>query len=199
MKNLYQKLLAFWNSPFNRHMKDVYLFLILLFSFHYIYLFWLRFDFYPFHTQVYELFDWSSALVFRQSAWVMEHIFRIDISTDVKQTIWVTTLDGRSAYVRVTPDCTSLKQWLHWIFLMVLFPGPWKHKLWFIPAGLIVIHFVNVFRIFGLGLSLIPWPMQFDLFHDYVFRPVFYLLIFLMWIVWTEFFAHRKKINSKPH
>lgn len=174
-------------------MKDVYLFLLLLFSFHYIYLFWLRFSFYPFHTQVYELFDWSSALVFRQSAWVLEHIFRIGIRTDSHQAIWVTSLSGGQAYVQVTPDCTSLKQWMHWLFLMVLFPGPWKHKIWFIPAGLVVIHFVNVFRIFGLGLSLIPWPMQFHFFHDYIFRPIFYFIIFIMWIVWAEFFAHRRK------
>jgi exosortase/archaeosortase family protein len=122
----------------------------------------------------------------------MEHIFQIDITTDSQQTIWVTSMNGNPAYVRVTPECTSLKQWMHWIFLMLLFPGPWKHKLWYIPLGLVVIHFVNVWRIFGLGLTLIPWPMQFNMFHDYFFRPIFYLIIFLMWLIWAEFFAHPK-------
>ena len=80
------------------------------------------------------------------------------------------------------------------LFLMLLFPGPWKAKLWFIPLGLVVIHFVNVFRIFGLGLTLIPWPAYFDQFHDYFFKTIFYFIIFLMWVVWVEFIAHRKSV-----
>jgi exosortase/archaeosortase family protein len=198
MKTTTEKIKHLWTNPSTLWIRNVLLFLVLLFSFHYIYLWWTGIDFYPFHTQVYDLFDWSSALVFKQSAWVLEHVFNIEITTDAQQTIWVTSTNGNPAYVRVTPACTSLKQWMHWIFLMLLFPGPWKQKLWFIPLGLVVIHFVNVFRIFGLGLTLIPWPYQFDNFHDYFFKTIFYFIIFLMWVVWVEFFENPKKeVNPK--
>ena len=194
MKIKAKQIRSFWKNPANVWLKDVALFMVLLFGFHYLYLFWVSVSFFPFHTQINQLFDWSSDLVFGQSAWVLEHIFRIDIQTTNDQAIWLTSTNGNPAYVRVTPDCTSLKQWMHWLFLMLLFPGPWKAKLWFIPLGLVVIHFVNVFRIFGLGLTLIPWPAYFDQFHDYFFKTIFYFIIFLMWVVWVEFIAHRKSV-----
>ena len=134
------------------------------------------------------MFAWSSQLVFEQSVWVLEHIFKIDVETN-GQTVWVVSNNGVSTYVTVSPGCTTLKQWMHWLFLMILFPGPWKQKLWFIPAGLVMIHFINVFRIFGLAISLIWFPDKFHFFHDYIFRPLFYFLMFLMWIVWVEWFV----------
>ena len=187
-----QAIKDFWNDPAYHWVKNILLFFILLFSFHYLYLIWVNFDYYPFRHQIDQLFNWSSQIVFDQSVWVLEHIFGIDVQTKGRA-IWVVSQNGNPTYVSVSPDCTSLKQWMHWIFLMVLFPGPWKQKLWFIPAGLIVIHFLNDFRIFGLALSLIWYPDDFHFFHDYIFRPFFYVMIFLMWVVWVEWIAKGKK------
>jgi exosortase/archaeosortase family protein len=69
---------------------------------------------------------------------------------------------------------------------MVFFPGPWKHKLWYIPLGIGVIHLTNVFRITGLLLIQYPFPNGFDFFHNYVFKTLFYAVIFLMWAFWNE-------------
>jgi exosortase/archaeosortase family protein len=99
------------------------------------------------------------------------------------------------AGIDVEPGCTSLKQWVHWIVLMVLFPGPWKHKFWYIPLGVIVIHFVNLIRITGLVLVSIPWSDHIDFFHDYVFKTFFYLMIFLMWLIWVTKFLPQNSQN----
>jgi len=197
MKVNREYVVSIWNNPSWRPMKAVLLFIALIIIFHYLYLYWISIDFSPFRAQIDQLFDWSSLLVFRQSVWVLERIFGIDIQT-TDQTIWLVSNNGKPAYVGVSPGCTSLKQWMHWIFLMLLFPGPWKHKLWYIPVGIIVLHFVNVFRIFGLALTLIPWPGQFDFFHDYAFRPFFYFMILVMWIIWVEFFYNAWRDKAKP-
>lgn len=192
MNTISKKINYFWTNPSTLWIRNVLLFLVLLFSSHYLYIWWIGIGFYPFKTQVDQLFIWSSNLVFDQSVWVLNSIFGLDFTTDeITQTIWVTSNNGNPAYVRVSPECTTLKQWMHWIFIMLLFPGSWKHKLWYIPLGLIVIHFVNVFRICSLALSLLPWPAHFDFFHDYVIKTFFYFVIFLMWVIWVEKIARR--------
>ena len=101
--------------------------------------------------------------------------------------------DGGWARAIIAPECASLKQWLHWLFLMLLFPGPWKHKLWYIPAGLVIVEWTNVVRICGVLMMQIPWPNSFHIAHDYIFKVFFYLIIFLMWVIWVECFKNKTK------
>ena len=179
--------------------KYVGLFAVLLLSFHYLYKYWAGpLGFYPFAHQVNQLFNWASLLLLNQSSWVLEHIFQVDFYvTQADQTIHLSANNGQRIFVMVSPGCTSLKQWMHWLFIMLLFPGPWKHKLWYIPLGLVIIEWVNVVRIVGLSLALKPWPMQFNFLHDYIFKTFFYFMIFLMWLFWVEFFLEKRKMPKK--
>lgn len=171
---------------------DVGLFIILIFSFHVIYVFWSeQLDFWPIKSAVDRLFVWASAILFDQSTWVLEHIFNIDILTK-DQTIIFLNHENWCSHVTVAPECTSLKQWLHWLFLMLIFPGPWKHKAWYIPLGLVIVEFINVVRVVGISLFLIRFPDDFELAHEYIFKTMFYFFIFLMWVIWVECFLHKK-------
>lgn len=171
---------------------DVALFILLIFSFHFLYLGWQATNYFPISGLIAKLFDSASTLLFNQSCWVLEHIFNIDIITH-KHTIGVINSNDTYSLINVAPECTSLKQWLHWLFLMLLFPGPWKHKLWYIPLGLVIIEFINVIRVVGITLCMIPFPNHFDFFHNYLFKTMFYFFIFIMWVIWVEVFVHRKK------
>jgi exosortase/archaeosortase family protein len=75
--------------------------------------------------------------------------------------------------------------------IMIFFPGPWKHKLWYIPTGILVIHLTNLVRIAGLAILRLPFPDPkfFHFFHDYIFKTFFYVVIFLMWYIWYEKFT----------
>ena len=173
---------------------DVALFIILIFSFHFIYLGWQALDFFPIAGLIAKLFDEASTLLFNQSCWVLEHIFNVDIVTH-NHAIGVINKNDTYSFISVAPECTSLKQWLHWLFLMLIFPGPWKHKLWYIPLGLVIIEFINVVRVVGITLCMIPFPNHFDFFHDYFFKVLFYFFIFIMWVIWVEKFLHKKEKN----
>ena len=141
---------------------------------------------------------WSVDLLYSQCCWVLDHVFRLNITTlSPQRLIAAVNKDGGWARIVVAPECASLKQWLHWIFLMVLFPGPWKHKLWYIPLGLVIVEWTNVVRICGIVLMQIPWPNSFHIAHDYIFKVFFYLVIFLMWVVWVEKFKNRQT-KAKP-
>jgi len=180
-------------------LRYVIYFVVLIFSFHYLYKFWAgSLSFYPFKNEVDLLFNYASNMLFNQSQWVLSNIFNINYTTHINtQTILFNSSSGQSCFVTVSPGCTSLKQWMHWLFLMLIFPGPWKHKLWYIPLGLVIIEWVNVIRIVGLTLFMIPYPDKFHFFHDYVFKTFFYFMIFLMWVVWVEFFVEKRKGRSR--
>ena len=201
-------LKAYCKDPKNRSTVNVGLFIILIISFHFLYLGWQALGYWPIGRLVYSLMVWSVDMVYSQSCWVLDHIFHIDITTlSGKRLIAAMDKDDGWARVVIAPECASLKQWMHWIFLMVLFPGPWKHKLWYIPAGLVVIEWTNVVRICGILLMQMQWPNihirlmggdinTFHLAHDYVFKFFFYLVIFLLWVLWVEKFYDKK--TTKP-
>ena len=177
---------------------DVGLFFVLIFSFHILYVIWNEWlDYWPIKDLVDKLFVWASKLLFDQSTWTLENIFKIDFFTK-DQAFWFLNNKGTYSCVSVAPECTSLKQWMHWLFLMLLYPGPWKHKLWYIPLGLVIVEFTNVVRVVGIALFLRPFPNDFALAHDVIFKIVFYLVIFIMWAVWNDKFHHRTTPQKSP-
>ena len=195
-----ESIKAYCKDPKNRSSVNVGLFILLIISFHFLYLGWQAVGYWPIGKLVYSLMVWSVDLVYSQSCWVLDHIFHIDITTISQQRLIATVnKNGGWAQVVIAPECASLKQWMHWIFLMLLFPGPWKHKLWYIHAGLVIIEWTNVVRICGILLMQIPWPNSFHLAHDYIFKFFFYLVIFLMWVLWVEKFYNPKTTKTKQN
>lgn len=115
------------------------------------------------------------------SAWVVENVFGYEFAREGDAMVF-----AAGGSIVVNESCSAVKWFAHFLALMLLFPGPWKHKAWFIPAGLLVTHLVNIVRVAGLAMVFVHRPEAFDFFHDYVFRPFFYLILFLMWVVWVE-------------
>ncbi len=190
---------TYFKNPNNQNTVNVLLFIVLIIGFHFIYLGWQALGYWPVGKWIGMLMLWSVDRVFGQTCWVLEHLFRIDITTISNvRTIATPNSAGGWAGVTIAPECASMKQWTHWLFLMILFPGPWKHKLWYIPAGLVIIEWTNVVRICGVLLMQIPWPNSFQLAHNYIFKVFFYLIIFLMWVLWVEKFYNPSK-KHKQH
>ncbi len=82
--------------------------------------------------------------------------------------------------------CSGIKQMFIFTVIMLFSYGSWKNKLWFIPLGLLACYGLNIFRIVVLCLIAYRYPQQLDLFHTYIFKYVFYGIIFLIWLVWNE-------------
>ena len=80
--------------------------------------------------------------------------------------------------------CTAIKQSWIWLCLIGFARGPWKHKLWYIPIGWIFIHLINIVRISAIALIVEHHPEQFELWHAYIFKYLFYGIMFLMWAGW---------------
>jgi exosortase/archaeosortase family protein len=88
--------------------------------------------------------------------------------------------------MNVNESCSGFKQMWQVLVLFLFFPGPWKHKLWFIPMGMFSMFLVNVLRIVGLSFAMIYWPEQWDFIHLWILRPFYYVVIFILWVLWVE-------------
>lgn len=119
--------------------------------------------------------------VFLPAAWIVENVLHYPIKM-LDNTLYF----ARNSYVAVEGACSGLKQFYEWTVLMILFPGPWKKKLWYIPLGLLAIHLDNIIRIVILSVVAVHWPAHWDFIHMWILRPFFYVVIFALWVVWVE-------------
>lgn len=173
---------------------DVLIFALLIVGFHLFFRAWAYWwHFWPIHDLITVLRDWLSDHVFSQSLWFNEHVLGYNITVYERDMIF----PGRG-HILINHGCSGFKQIMQFVFLMLVFPGPWKHKSWFIPLGIIVVHLTNLFRVVGLSVVLMNWPNYWDFSHDNLFRPFFYFVMFLMWVWWVEKFRNRKKQQVEP-
>jgi len=178
--------------------KDVAIFMIILIIFHVI---WRSFVSNIFTVDfIRSSADWLAIQVYRESKWVLE-LFNVNVTAFDQLNIGghlrknVFYYANNNGYVAVNSSCSGLKQFYQWFFLMMLFPGQWKHKVWFIPMGLVIIHLVNVFRIITMVIVTIYLSQYWDFIHDWVMRPFFYVVMFTLWVWWNEKY-HLKSKNG---
>lgn len=134
--------------------------------------------------------DWLANAVYLASAWVDVHVFRMDVLLFEKNVIHFVT---NSRGIVINETCSGFKQMYQVLVLFLLFPGPWKHKLWYIPMGIAAMFLINIARVVGLSFTMIYWPAQWDFIHLWVLRPFYYLVLFLLWVIWVEKFGGTKK------
>ncbi|MCD4745392.1 MAG: exosortase/archaeosortase family protein [Bacteroidales bacterium] len=191
-KNLYSEINDFIKKYKLNALREVAIFAIILLVFHFLWRALVG------NIMEVEFIRNSAAFlsyqVFLASEWFLSNVLGIDITT-INTTIYT----ENQGYVKVNLSCSGLKQFYQFTILMILYPGPWKHKLWFIPAGLIIIHITNIFRIVGLVIVTINIPEYWHFSHDYIFRPFFYVVMFAMWVIWVEYFYNKKKIVQENY
>ncbi len=184
LRNLNKKTTRFIKKFKLSPLLDVLIFAIIVLAFHYFWWHGLK-KFLLTFMAFREFEQFLAHQVFLPAAWLVEHVLRYPIET-AQNTLYF----NNNGFVAVEGSCSGLKQFYQWVVLMILFPGSWKKKLWFIPLGLLVIHFVNILRIVILSVVVVHWPDYWDFIHLWVLRPFFYVVIFFLWVIWVE------KINT---
>lgn len=166
-------------------LKDVIIFVVITLTIHYSYRFWANTArYWPVQSQMEFAHDKMATLVFNQSVWLIDHVLKIPITTGENRFIYF----QNNGFIAINHGCSGLKPMLQFLLLMLIFPGPWRHKAWFLPMGLLLVHFTNLFRITGLAVVTVTIPEYWDFAHDNLFRPFFYVVIFFLWVWWAERF-----------
>ncbi len=174
---------------------DVVWFAVLLFGFHFLWKYWENsWDFRLFTDQsiFIPVFDFLTKLVFNTSDFFISHLLKGHYT--IYGLSWHFDNGG---YVEIIDGCSGLKAFFQFFVIIVLFPGPWKTKRWYIPAGFVVLFVANIFRIVGLSWVVYYFQSAYSFAHNYVFRPFFYGIIFLLWVIWVEYYRDGKIKNIR--
>ena len=197
-----KELVAVWELESNRQIiKDVALLAVATIVFHFLYWYsgmndWI---FGPFTQNVYDFFR---HLAFNLSLIPCKAF--IDKPFDISDTTYYfyeILPNGFKYYNRtmeINIDCSGVKQLLQFLLSMLLCRGNfWKKGVYFV-VGCLVILFFNVVRIFLLTSIFADNPHLFKPIHDWIARPMMYIIIFSLWLIWISYFAKRKQKSSKP-
>ncbi len=195
MKEYITKILAFEKKYKLTPVREMLVFMTITLAVHYLYRFWsIHYGFRLFGIQIITpaVFDFFSDILFYPSQWVNKNIIGLQFITQGRDMFFYSDLSVETnkciGWIGVNAGCSGLKQLIQFSILIMLYPGPWKHKLWFIPMGLLAIYLTNIIRIVGLSVIVTTWSNQdyFRFSHDWIFRPLFYVVIFGLWVFWVD-------------
>lgn len=131
--------------------------------------------------------NWLADRVFDATIWINKNIFGLKLTVAPNNIMYFKNTYG----MEVNSSCSGLKQFYQVVVLFVLFPGPWKHKLWYIPFSIFIMFLTNIFRTVSLSLIQSWNPLYFEFSHDWILRPFFYIILFGLWVIWVEKFRQK--------
>ena len=122
--------------------------------------------------------------------------YRVDVEDRTNKPTTDITYFGKTR-LAVFEGCNGLNVMIIFIAFLFAFGPLIKELAWFIPLGLIIIHFANLCRITLLFLvsEYMPKAMYFT--HKYFFTAILYVVIFALWLWWIRAFAMKKKVAVK--
>lgn len=186
-----QKLQNIWAIEDNRNIiKDGAIFGIVTIIFHFLYWntnmnSWL---FGPFTTEV---FDFFTNIAYQGTKILLENFSDYAFISEGMQFKYYDEL-GVYAVITIIHDCSAIKQCMQFLLVMAFCPNKWYKRLVYFLIGSVIILFCNIIRCYLLS-DVLAAGGDFDYMHDWVARPLMYVVIFALWFVWIEFFARKKK------
>lgn len=192
MKKLLNFVKIFFTDPKWEKVKGLFWFGAITLIVHVIWRFWATsLTFYPLGDFIFNLKSKMALMDYQQVVFILQKILHVPITTYPHL---IVTRNFQGIYFS---GGVGLKQSIQFAILILVLAGPWRHKLWFIPLGIILLHFTNIFRILCMVIIAMHWPDQIHYAHDNYLRMLFYLVIFVLWIVWVEKISTMKQGGIK--
>ena len=94
--------------------------------------------------------------------------------------------DAQYNGVWVGDTCNGFILFALFTIFVLAYPGSWKRKLWFIPAGILAIHLINAIRVSILTIISETAPETLTFNHNYTFTILVYAFVFYLWYVWAN-------------
>ena len=130
-------------------------------------------------------FEWMACHIASVVYWLVS-LFRDTAWMADEHTIRFTSGSGTT----IIWGCTAIKQSFIWLCL-ILTVRPWKssiinHKCWYILLGWLCCYVFNILRIFLIALLIEHHPDWFEVLHNYIFKYLFYAMLFGLWVIFVE-------------
>lgn len=169
-------------APRYKGMREVFWFAVITLSIHFAHRFWNhQLDYWPIKGVMTAIQDQMTGWVFAQSLWINRDLLHIPMQvSDMTMTF------STGSWILINNSCAGDKQMLQFALLLIIYPGNWKRKLWYIPLGIVIIHFTNILRIVLLSQVSVHCPEWWHFAHNTILRGLFYVVILALWIIWVE-------------
>jgi len=126
--------------------------------------------------------DVVAATIVQQSSWVLQHVLGYDLVYNARNII----IKGTRGYF-VADHCIGIAPCVIFAGFIAAFDGPWRHKLWYIPLGILLIFYINVLRVIMLGYAQVEFGnVFFELMHTRYYLITSYGLFFLLVMYWMN-------------
>ena len=96
--------------------------------------------------------------------------------------------------ISVDTPCNALPMMYLFASFVLVYPGSWKRKALFIPAGVLFINLLNLVRIIALSYVSIYMEDYFYFNHKYAFQIAVYTLVISLWLYWA-FYGHDQRVS----
>ena len=180
--NLIKPVRIFFKEPQWEKVRGLFWFCFITLVVHALWRIWSgNFQFAPIQSGVNTITSFLIVQVYNETIFILDHILNLSVTLEPQ-----TIITSNKIKLIFGAGAAGLKQMCQFIILILLFPGFWKNKIWFIPLGIIIIHFTNVFRMLCFVVLAIHWPQQIQYAHDNYLRLLFYIVIFILWLFWVE-------------
>ncbi|MCK5781303.1 MAG: exosortase family protein XrtF [Flavobacteriales bacterium] len=95
--------------------------------------------------------------------------------------------------IKIVEGCNGLSVMILFLSFIVAFGGSLLAKMIFVPLGILLIHISNIVRIAFLAYVYVYHYDYAQMTHDYIFPTIIYGMVFLLWVIWVNYFAVSKK------
>lgn len=99
----------------------------------------------------------------------------------------------------VGSSCNALELFVLFLGFIFAYPGPNRHKLWYIPVGILTIHVVNIIRMLALAFNFVYFRTTFEFNHKYTFLIIIYGFTFFLWMTWVNKFSNLPNKKEATH
>lgn len=120
------------------------------------------------------------------TSWVLAHLYPAlqPLVEYADNNVFITIVQNgiRVDSIAIADACNGLELMVLYLGFILAAPYPFKKKIHYIYAGLLIIMLTNVVRCLLLIFVYLNFPNYFVFAHHYIFTFVIYLIIFLIWV-----------------
>ncbi len=137
--------------------------------------------------------DSMTVLAAKQTAWILAELGYPAAAISSASGPTVSLQSGEEIVLIVYEGCNGINVFIVFIAFLIAFGGSKKNLLWFLPLGLLALHFSNLARIALLYWTALNYQPYFYYVHKYIFTAILYAVVFVLWVIWINQFNERTK------
>jgi exosortase/archaeosortase family protein len=107
----------------------------------------------------------------------------------------VLSIDNK-AYIHLAPGCSGLSPLLRMTIILIFYPINWKIKSWLLPVSWIIILVAATIHFIILVPISYYYPENYNFYHNWPTRIIFYGLYFCIWIIWEKSGYRNRNLNK---